>query len=147
MKQQKWGRVIHIGSVWGFAGGPARSAYSATKFALRGLTCVAAVELGPHNITVNCIAPGPFLTELLQSTRSEEVSLAASIRCTPVLTVLLPMCQDLRQAAVAVPLGRIADCKELMGPALMLASEAGSFTTGQTLVVDGGLLAGSRAGL
>ena len=71
-------------------------------------------------ITVNCIAPGPFLTDL-------------PMRC----------CRDAEKKAFAdrTALGRWGDPKELVGPALLLASDAGSYITGQTLVVDGGYLA------
>ena len=64
MKERKWGRVIHISSIMGHSSAAGRNAYSATKSALLGLARASANDLGPFGITVNCIAPGPFLTDL-----------------------------------------------------------------------------------
>jgi NAD(P)-dependent dehydrogenase (short-subunit alcohol dehydrogenase family) len=120
MKQQRWGRVIHISSVLGLGGKEARNSYCATKAALIGLTRASAIDLGPDNITVNCIAPGPFLTELPGSLLNDEQKQHFADRTT---------------------LGRWGKPEELVGPALLLASEAGSYITGTVLLVDGGALA------
>ena len=119
MKQRSWGRVIHISSILGLGGKEERSAYCSTKSALLGLTRVMALELGPFNITVNCVAPGPFLTDLPAAILTE---------------------QEKRAFSDTTALGRWGKPDELIGPALMLASEAGSYITGTTLVVDGGAL-------
>ena len=120
MKAHRWGRIIHISSVMGFVSKAGRNVYSATKSALLGLARASALELGEHGITVNCIAPGPFLTDLpgglLSAAEKEEF-------------------------ARGTALGRWGDPAELVGPILLLASEAGSYITGQALVVDGGWLA------
>jgi NAD(P)-dependent dehydrogenase (short-subunit alcohol dehydrogenase family) len=121
MKARRWGRVIHISSVMGFISKKGRDAYSATKAGLLGLARANALDLGEYNITVNCIAPGPFLTDLPASLLSEE---------------------EINQFSKKTALGRWGDPRELVGPALLLASDAGSYITGQTLVVDGGWLAG-----
>ncbi len=71
MKSQKWGRIIHISSVLGVGSKPGRNAYSATKAALIGLAKASALDLGPFGITVNCIGPGPFLTDMPMSLLSE----------------------------------------------------------------------------
>jgi NAD(P)-dependent dehydrogenase (short-subunit alcohol dehydrogenase family) len=120
MKSRRWGRIIHISSVMGYVSKEGRNVYSATKSALIGLARANALDLGPFGITVNCIAPGPFLTDLPMSVLSEA---------------------EKKLFADRTALGRWADPKELMGPALLLASDAGSFITGETLVVDGGYLA------
>ena len=78
-----------------------------------------ALELGPYNITVNCLAPGPFLTDLPGSVLTDEQK---------------------RSFAARTAVGRWGDPRELAGPALLLASDAGSYITGETLVVDGGTL-------
>ena len=119
MKQRGWGRVIHISSIMGLGSTPARNAYSATKAALIGMSRASALDLGAYGITVNCIAPGPIATEMPMSILSEEQ-------------------QD--KLAARTALGRWAKADELMGPALLLASDAGSYITGACLVVDGGAL-------
>jgi NAD(P)-dependent dehydrogenase (short-subunit alcohol dehydrogenase family) len=119
MKERRWGRIIHIASVMAYVSKEGRNVYSATKSALLGLTRASALDLGPFGITVNCISPGPFLTDLPASVLSAEEKQAFADRTA---------------------LGRWGDPKELVGPALLLASEAGSYITGQSLVVDGGYL-------
>jgi NAD(P)-dependent dehydrogenase (short-subunit alcohol dehydrogenase family) len=119
MKARRWGRVVHISSAMGFVSKAGRDAYSTTKSALLGLTRANALDLGAHGITVNCIAPGPFLTDLPAQRMSEE---------------------DKREDTQRTALGRWGEPRELVGPVLLLASEAGSYITGQTLVVDGGWL-------
>jgi NAD(P)-dependent dehydrogenase (short-subunit alcohol dehydrogenase family) len=119
MKGRKWGRVIHISSIMGLASKAGRNVYSATKAALIGMARASALELGPYGITVNCIAPGPFLTDLPGRILSAEEKATFAHRTA---------------------LGRWGEPRELAGPALLLASDAGSYITGQTLVVDGGTL-------
>jgi gluconate 5-dehydrogenase len=120
MKQRKWGRVIHISSVLGLGSKEARNVYSATKAGLIGMAKASALDLGPFNITVNCIAPGPFLTDLPMSLLSEE---------------------EKKKFSDMTALSRWGNPRELAGPALFLASEAGSYTTGTTILVDGGAYA------
>jgi gluconate 5-dehydrogenase len=119
MKKRGWGRIIHISSVMAFASKAGRAPYSATKAALVGMTRGMALDLGRKGVTVNCLAPGPFLTELPMTLLSERQKKALSGRTA---------------------FSRWAEPDELVGPALLLASEAGSFVTGETLVVDGGFL-------
>jgi NAD(P)-dependent dehydrogenase (short-subunit alcohol dehydrogenase family) len=120
MKDRRWGRIIHISSIMGFSSAAGRNAYSATKSALLGLARASANDLGPFGITVNCIAPGPFLTDLPMS--------------------LLSQAQR-DEFARKTSLGRWGQPAELIGPALLLASDAGSYITGTSLIVDGGCLA------
>ena len=120
MKTQRWGRIVHISSIMGQVSKERRNVYSATKAALVGLARASALDLGPYNITVNCLAPGPFLTDMPMSVLSDA---------------------EKKIFADRTALGRWAQPRELVGPALMLCSEAGSYVTGQVLVVDGGYLA------
>jgi NAD(P)-dependent dehydrogenase (short-subunit alcohol dehydrogenase family) len=120
MKERRWGRVVHISSVLGQTSKEKRNAYSATKSALIGLARANALDLGPFNVTVNCIAPGPFLTDMPMSILSEA---------------------EKKVFADRTALGRWAQPRELVGPVLMLCSDAGSYITGQTIFVDGGWLA------
>src|SRR4029077_5967527 len=80
MKSRRWGRIIHISSIMGFISKEGRNIYSATKSALIGLARAEALELGPCGITVNCIAPGPFLTDLPAKILSEEEKRVFSVR-------------------------------------------------------------------
>jgi len=120
MKQRRWGRVVHISSIMGQVSKERRNVYSATKAALIGLAKASALDLGPYNVTVNCIAPGPFLTDMPMSVLSDAEKKAFADRTA---------------------LGRWGQPPELVGPVLMLCSEAGSYVTGQVIFVDGGYLA------
>jgi len=120
MKERKWGRIIHISSVLGLGGKEGRNSYCATKAALTGLARASALDLGPFNVTVNCIAPGPFLTDLPGKLLSDEQK---------------------KHFASRTAFGRWGRPEEIVGPALMLASDAGSYVTGSTLLVDGGNMA------
>ena len=117
MKERRWGRIIHISSIMGLVSKEGRNVYSATKSALIGLARASALDLGPFGITVNCIAPGPFLTDLPLSVFSKE---------------------QIQAIADRTALGRWGEPRELAGVALLLASDAGSYITGATIVVDGG---------
>jgi NAD(P)-dependent dehydrogenase (short-subunit alcohol dehydrogenase family) len=120
MRARKWGRVIHIASIMSFVSKEKRNAYSASKAALLGLTHASALDLGQDGVTVNCIAPGPFLTDMPMSILSAAEKQAFAERTA---------------------LNRWGQPDELVGPMLLLASDAGSYITGTTLVVDGGWLA------
>jgi NAD(P)-dependent dehydrogenase (short-subunit alcohol dehydrogenase family) len=117
MKERRWGRVVHISSMFGLISKEGRNTYSATKAALLGLCKASALDLGPYGVTVNCLAPGPFLTDLPLSMLSAPEKDAFANRTA---------------------LGRWGDPKELIGPAILLCSDAGSYITGATLLVDGG---------
>jgi NAD(P)-dependent dehydrogenase (short-subunit alcohol dehydrogenase family) len=119
MKERRWGRVIHISSIMAYLSKEKRNVYSATKAALLGLARASAIDLGPYGITVNCLAPGPFLTDLPMSVLSEA---------------------EKKTFADHTAVGRWGDPKELAGPALLLASDAGSYITGQTFIIDGGFV-------
>lgn len=120
MKAQHWGRIIHISSVLGLGSKPGRNAYSASKAALIGLAKASALDLGPHGITVNCLGPGPFLTDMPMGLLSE---------------------MEKEEFSQVTALKRWGEPRELAGPALLLASEAGSYITGEMLLVDGGAFA------
>ena len=120
MKERRWGRVVHISSIMAQVSKEGRNVYSATKAALIGMARASALDLGPYNVTVNCIAPGPFLTDMPMSVLSDAEKKAFADRTA---------------------LGRWAQPRELVGPVLMLCSDAGSYVTGQVIVVDGGYLA------
>lgn len=120
MMERRWGRIIHVSSIMGLASTRGRSAYSATKSALLGLARASSIDLAEYNITVNCLAPGPFATDLP-------------------LAVLTP--EQWKALAASTAMNRFGEPEELEGPALLLASEAGSYITGSVLLVDGGAMA------
>jgi NAD(P)-dependent dehydrogenase (short-subunit alcohol dehydrogenase family) len=117
MKTRRWGRIVHISSIIGLVSKAGRNAYSATKSALTGLARASALDLGTSGITVNCLAPGPFLTDLPMNLLSEA---------------------EKNEFAQMTALNRWGQPDELIGPLLFLVSAAGAYVTGHTLVVDGG---------
>ena len=112
------GSIIIVSSVGGLRGSPAIGAYNISKAADMQLARNLAVELGPHNIRVNCIAPGLIKTDFARALWEDP--------------------DTLRSYTDATPLRRIGRPDEIAGAAVFLASEAGAFATGQTIVVDGG---------
>lgn len=121
------GSIVNMASGWGLSGGPRAAVYCASKGAVVLLTKAMAVDHGPQNIRVNCICPGDTDTAML---RNEAQQLGE------------PTGRFLAEAARR-PLGRVGKPEEIAQAALYLASDASSFVTGTTLVVDGGGLAGS----
>lgn len=124
MKRRRWGRIVNISSILGMASRHCAGAYSATKAGLIGFTRASAIELGPFGVTVNCLAPGPFNV------------------ATPDAT---PTNRQKETFARRTALGRWGRPEEVAGPALLLASAAGSYITGTTVIVDGGALARTLA--
>ncbi len=111
--------IINVLSVGGFYGTPGQIAYGSAKAALWHLTRSAAKEFAAARIRVNAIAPGPFGTYMVTSGGPEFMERTASVTAQK----------------------RLADPDEIIGPALLLASDAGSFITGSCITVDGGSLA------
>lgn len=118
--QGQGGAIISTASVAGFAGGGGAHCYSAAKAAIINLTRSVAVELAPHRIRVNAVAPGPLMTELFHRGNA-----GAAER------VILD-----RQ-----PWPDVAQASDIAGVVLFLASADARFITGETILVDGGLLA------
>lgn len=109
------GSIINISSVEGLRGSAGLHGYTATKFAVRGLTKSAALELAQYNIRVNSVHPGMVRT---------------------------PMTQGIPEDFLQIPLGRAADASEVANLIVYLASDESSYVTGAEHVIDGGLIVG-----
>ena len=113
------GKIINMASMGGKVGSPNQAHYAASKAAVISLTRVAAMELGPHGITVNCICPGYVLTEMGAGTRTPE---------------------KVAEWSSKSPLGRLAQPQDVANAALFLASRDGDYLTGDALNVCGGMV-------
>lgn len=117
MVERKRGKIINIASMTSYFGNPLIPSYGAAKAAVVQLTKSMAIELAPHNIQVNAIAPGWISTDL-----------AAPAKDLPLNELIL----------ARTPAGRWGEPEELAGTAVFLASHASDFVTGTTIPVDGG---------
>lgn len=120
MIEQKRGRIINTASVSSVRGHPNLSIYAATKGGVLQLTKAMAIEWAPYNIFVNAIGPGYIYTEQTN--------------------LFLRNSEVLNQIISKVPMKRLGNPQDLVGPALFLASNAASYITGQVLFVEGGRL-------
>lgn len=119
-RRQEWGRVLNIGSIQQKYGNEHMLSYAMSKSALESLTLALSRDLAPH-ATVNCIAPGYYNTHRnVKALGSKE---------------------GRDRAGEKMPLQRVGEPQDAAGMALLLCSEAGSYITGQTIYVDGGLSA------
>jgi NAD(P)-dependent dehydrogenase (short-subunit alcohol dehydrogenase family) len=121
MLRQGSGSIINIASLTSFLGFPGRTAYSATKSAILGITRSLSSEWAPRGVRVNAIAPGFILTDLVQG-------------------VINRGALDPQKVISRTPLGRLGTPEDIAGPAIFLASDDSAFVTGQVLAVDGGWL-------
>ena len=119
MIARKDGSIIIVSSIGGLRGTPVIGAYGISKAADLQLARNLAHEYGPHNVRVNCIAPGLIKTDFAKA--------------------LWEDAEALKRRTSTTPLRRIGEPDEIAGAAVFLASQAGSFVTGQTIVVDGGV--------
>jgi len=119
MIKRREGSIIIVSSIGGLRGSPVLGAYCISKAADFQLARNLAVEYGPHNVRVNCIAPGLIKTDFARALWEDKARLKAREEQTP--------------------LRRIGEPDEIAGAAVFLASAAGSFVTGQNIVIDGGV--------
>ena len=119
MRDRQSGSIIIISSIGGLRGSPIIGAYCISKAADMQLARNLAVEYGPHNIRVNCIAPGLIKTDFARALWEDEAG------------------AERRNAST--PLRRIGEPEEIAGAVVFLASPASAFMTGQSMVIDGGV--------
>ncbi len=123
MQKAGVGSIVNISSIAGMRGNPNGIAYTATKFAVRGMTMCAALDFGKYNIRVNSVHPGVIRTPMTMENPDVDKSLV-------------------EQMGESNPLGRIGDPIEITNLVLYLASDESSFSTGSEFIADGGQIAG-----
>ncbi len=124
MRDAGGGSIVNISSIEGFAGAAGLSAYSASKFGIRGVTRSAAQELGQYGIRVNSVHPGGVMTSMALSAASSFSDL------------------DPMAFVKSMPISRFADPVEISRLVAFLASDESSYSTGAEFVADGGILSG-----
>lgn len=120
MHKTKNGSIINISSINGMVGGPGTTAYTATKFAVRGMTKAAALELASTGIRVNSIHPGAIATPMIIQEDTKDA---------------------VKEMAKSIPLGRVGTSEEVSNLVVFLASDESSYSTGSEFVIDGGVTA------
>ena len=117
MKEQSYGRIVNIGSIWAVVSKPGRAMYSAAKNGIHGITNALALELGPHGILVNTVCPGFTLTELTRKNNTEE---------------------EIAAISAGIPVRRMAEPDEIAKLIYFLGSDENTYITGQKIAIDGG---------
>jgi len=112
------GTILNLASMAGKTGGAGQAHYAASKAAVLALTRAAALELGPHGITANCLCPGFVLTDMGAGTRTDA---------------------DVAEWSALSPLGRLGTPQDIAGAAVFLASDDAGYITGQAINVCGGM--------
>ena len=117
MKQNNYGRIVNIASIWSVKSRERRAAYTMTKAGIVGLTKTSSIELAPYNILVNAVSPGFTLTELTKKTLPE---------------------MEYKELSNIVPIKRFAEPEEIAKLVLFLVSDLNTYLTGQNVIIDGG---------
>jgi NAD(P)-dependent dehydrogenase (short-subunit alcohol dehydrogenase family) len=117
MARKGWGRIVNVSSIWGKISKAQRASYSASKFALDGMTLALAAEYSAQGVLANCVAPGFIDTDLTRRVLGESV-----------IQALIP----------AIPAQRLGRMDEVARTVLWLSSEENTYLTGQNIALDGG---------
>ena len=121
MKSTQWGRIVNIASIWSVISKAGRASYSASKFALDGMTVALAAEVAAAGILANCVSPGFIDTDLTRSMLTES---------------------EIETLTRQVPLGRLGKPEEIAHLVTFLCSARNTFISGQNIVIDGGFSRG-----
>jgi NAD(P)-dependent dehydrogenase (short-subunit alcohol dehydrogenase family) len=132
MVERRRGSIIVMASIGGLVGAPGSFAYAASKGGCLAMTRQAAIDYAPYNVRVNAIAPGTVPTPLVRDVYERGTGMAGDFATAD---------EGLRHAGTLYPLGRLGEPREVAYLATYLASDESAWTTGQTLVIDGGLTA------
>jgi|TARA_R100000008_G_C3584577_1_gene171215 3-oxoacyl-[acyl-carrier protein] reductase len=119
MIKNKSGRIINITSIFGHCTKEQRMSYTTSKYALSGMTKTMSVELAPHNIMVNSVAPGFTETDLTRQVLGQA---------------------GMDEVSEQIPMKRLAQPREIADVVMFLASDNNSYLTGQNIIVDGGFV-------
>jgi NAD(P)-dependent dehydrogenase (short-subunit alcohol dehydrogenase family) len=117
MKQKGWGRIVNISSIWGKISMKYRGPYSASKFALDGMTAALAAEVAEYDVLANCVAPGFIDTELTRAVLSEK---------------------EITEITSKIPIGRLGRPEEIAEFIVWLAGPKNTYISGQNIAIDGG---------
>jgi 3-oxoacyl-[acyl-carrier protein] reductase len=117
MRQRRWGRIVNICSIWGVISKEQRAPYSASKFALDGLTAALAAEVAVDGVLANCVSPGFVDSDLTRRTLGEA---------------------GIQELVARVPMRRLAEPDEVAALVAWLAGPENTYISGQNIVIDGG---------
>ncbi len=117
MKRKRWGRIVNISSIWGKISREHRASYSASKFALDGMSLALAAEHSADGIVANCVAPGIIDTELTHRVLGDE---------------------GIHQIVASIPARRLGTVEEIARLVVWLSSPENTYVTGQNIAIDGG---------
>jgi NAD(P)-dependent dehydrogenase (short-subunit alcohol dehydrogenase family) len=117
MRRERWGRIVNIASIFGLVSKEQRASYSASKFALDGMTAALAAEVAGDGILANCVSPGFIETDLTRRILGE---------------------RERSELAARIPIGRFGTPEEVAALVAWLAGPENSYVSGQNFVIDGG---------
>ena len=117
MKRKGWGRIVNICSIFGIVSKEYRASYSASKFALDGMTAALAAEVAQYGILANCVSPGVIDTELTRRVLGEK---------------------GIKEIISKIPIGRLGKAEEIASFVVWLVSPENTYISGQNIAIDGG---------
>ena len=135
LKAAGGGSIVNISSIEGLSGAAGLSAYSASKFAVRGMTKSAAQEFGPDGIRVNSVHPGAIITDMLLS-MADDLGVGKSGGADE------ETAEHYKRFVESIPLRALGEVRHVTSMVVYLASDESRYSTGSEFVIDGGIMAG-----